>query len=282
MRTPKRSFSLVPTTVALICAVAVASCATKPSKQDPDARAAFKESNDKLEPFNRAMFRVDMALDAVVIRPIAWTYREVVPDFARRGVTNFLRNLRSPITLANDLMQGEVKRASFTLGRFFMNSTVGILGFADIAADRGLPYHYEDFGQTLAVWGVKEPSFVYVPILGPTGIRDGFGLAVDNFTLDPVTWYTYADNPQWYNWAYFGIFVVDLKAGTMSVTDELKASSIDYYAALRSAYQQNRAKEIRNGATAPLPAIDGDGEDPFARDDTTPAPTGQAAQGSRP
>lgn len=249
--------------IAVVCASIVAGCASKPPKSEPDARAVFKENNDRLEPFNRAMFGVDQALDAVIIRPISWTYREVVPAPARRGVTNFLRNLRTPITFANDLLQGEVKRAGFTLGRFLINTTAGIGGLSDVAADRGLPYHYEDFGQTLAVWGVKEQTYLYVPILGPTGIRDGFGLAVDNFGFDPVTWYTYADNPQWVNWAYFGALLVDLKSGTMEATDELKKSSIDYYAALRSAYQQNRAKEIRNGAPPPIEEIDG--EDPFAK-----------------
>lgn len=256
---------------ALAVAAALSACATRPPASDPAAVAAFEESNDRLEPLNRAMFGVDQALDAVIVRPIAWTYRKVTPDFAQRGVTNFLRNLRLPITFANDLLQGEVKRAGLTLGRFLMNSTVGLAGFGDVAADRGLPYHYEDFGQTLAVWGVKEPTYIYVPLLGPTGLRDGFGLAADNFAFDPVTWYSYADNPQWHNWAYFGALLIDLKASTMDVTDELKKSSIDYYAALRSAYQQNRAKEIRNGAPPPLPEMNDDEGDPFARTRTEPA-----------
>lgn len=247
----------------LTLAMALTACATRPPADDPAAVAAFEETNDRLEPLNRAMFGVDQALDAAIIRPVTWTYRKVTPDFAQRGVTNFLRNLRTPITFANNLLQGEVKRAGTSLGRFLINTTVGIGGLADVAADRGLPYHYEDFGQTLAVWGVKEPTYLYVPILGPTGLRDGFGLVVDNFSFDPVTWYSYADNPQWHNWVYFGALLIDLKAGTMEVTDELKKSSIDYYAALRSAYQQNRAKEIRNGAPPPIEEIDG--EDPFAK-----------------
>lgn len=241
---------------ALALATMLSACAsTKP--------ADVAATNDRLEPFNRAMFGVDRALDTVLIRPVAWTYREVVPRPARRGVTNFLRNLRSPITFANDLLQGETTRAGQAMGRFMVNSTVGLLGVADVATDVGIPYHYEDFGQTLAVWGVGEGSYLYLPLIGPSGVRDGFGLAVDNFTLDPVSWYSYADNPGWVQWAYFGSLLVDIKADTMSVTDELKASSIDYYAALRSAYQQNRANEIRNGAPAPLPDEDGD---PFAED----------------
>ena len=257
------------------CALALSACATRPPATDVAAVAAFEERNDKLEPLNRAMFGLDQTLDAVIVRPVAWTYREIVPAPARRGVTNFLRNLRSPITLANDLLQGEVKRAGFTLGRFALNSTGGILGFVDVGADAGLPYHYEDFGQTLAVWGVAEPTYLYLPILGPTGVRDGFGMAVDNFVFDPVTWYSYADNPSWVQWAYLGSLLVDIKAGTMDVTDELKKSSIDYYAALRSAYQQNRAKEFRNGAIAPLPDMNDEEGDPFAAE---PVKSGAGAQ----
>lgn len=256
-----------PVLLSLGVLLSLTACATKPPASDPDARAAYEERNDKLEPFNRSMFAIDQALDAVIVRPVAWTYREIVPAGARRGVTNFFRNLRAPITFANDLLQGELKRAGFTLGRFVINTTAGVAGVIDVAEDAGLPYHYEDFGQTLAVWGVSEPTYVYLPILGPTGMRDGFGLAVDNFAFDPVTWYGYGDNPNWVQWAYFGGLLVDLKANTMEATDELKKSSIDYYAALRSAYQQNRAKEIRNGAPAPMPEMNGDGGDPFAAEE---------------
>ncbi|MCB2107874.1 MAG: VacJ family lipoprotein [Rhodobacteraceae bacterium] len=251
--------------MAALTAVLTVACASKPPANDPDAMAAFEDTNDRLEPFNRAMFGVDNALDTVLIRPVAWTYREIVPEPGRRGVTNFLRNLRSPITLINDLLQGEGERAGTTVGRFMMNTTVGLLGFVDVATDAGMPYHYEDFGQTLARWGVQEGTYLYLPVIGPTGVRDGFGLAVDSFAFDPVAWYSYADNPSWHQWAYFSALLIDLKASTMSTTDELRKSSIDYYAALRAAYQQNRAKEIRNGAPAPLPPMNGeDGEDPFA------------------
>lgn len=246
-------------------ALGIASCATKPPASDPASLAAFQETNDALEPFNRTMFTLDQALDTVILRPVFWSYREFVPDPARRGVTNFLRNLRSPITVANSLLQGNVTRAGQTVSRFLVNSTVGILGFGDVAADMGTPYQYEDFGQTLATWGVGSGSYLYLPGFGPMSIRDGFGLAFDNFTFDPVAWYNYGANPRWVQWAYFGALYVDLKTSTMSATDELKASSIDYYAALRSAYRQNRFKEIRNGTAAPLPTLPDDGEgDPFA------------------
>jgi phospholipid-binding lipoprotein MlaA len=246
----------------LAIALALSACASKPA--DPAAAAAFEETNDRLEPFNRAMFGVDRALDAVIIRPVAWTYREIVPDPARRGVTNFLRNLRSPITLANNLLQGDLDTAGQTIGRFVVNTTIGIGGLADVAADLGTPYRYEDFGQTLAVWGVDSGSYLYLPILGPSSVRDGVGLTIDTVAFDPVSWYSYADNPSWVQWAYFGTRVVELKARSLDVLDELEASSLDYYAALRAAYWQNRALEIRNGAPAPLPSLTNGEADPFA------------------
>lgn len=242
----------------------ISSCATKPPASDLAARSAFKENNDRLEPFNRAMFDVDQAIDAVIFRPVAWTYREFVPDPVRRGITNFLRNLRSPITLASDLLQGNVDRAGQTIGRFVVNTTIGVLGFADIAADLGTPYHYEDLGQTLATWGLKDGSYLYLPVIGPTSFRDGFSQALDTFLIDPVAWYNYADNPGWVRWAYFGSVYIDARANTMTAIDELKASSIDHYASLRSAYRQNREKEIRNGAPAPLPSMTNGEDDPFA------------------
>ena len=245
-------------------ALVISSCATKPPASDLAARSAFKENNDRLEPFNRAMFDVDQAIDAVIFRPVAWTYREFVPDPVRRGITNFLRNLRSPITLASDLLQGNVDRAGQTIGRFVVNTTIGVLGFADIAADLGTPYHYEDLGQTLATWGLKDGSYLYLPVIGPTSFRDGFGQALDTVLIDPVAWYNYADNPGWVRWAYFGSVYIDARANTMTATDELKASSIDHYASLRSAYRQNREKEIRNGAPAPLPSMTNGEDDPFA------------------
>jgi phospholipid-binding lipoprotein MlaA len=256
------------TVVLLLILGSLAGCASRPPASDPAAVAAYEAAADPWEPFNRTMFDIDQALDAAVIRPISWTYREVVPQPARTGVSNALANLRGPITFANDILQGEPRRAGITLWRFVINSTFGLAGLFDVATELGVEGHAEDFGQTLAVWGVGDGSFLYIPILGPSSIRDGVGLAVDNFGFDPVTWYDYNPrNAQWVQWAYLGATLIDAKARTMATTDELKKSSIDYYAALRSAYRQFRAKEIRNGAAPPvsdLPSFDDEEGDPFA------------------
>ncbi len=262
-----------------LAALSLSACASKPPASDPEALRAYEELNDPLEPWNRAMHQLDQGLDTVIFNPTIAVYETIIPEPGRQGVTNALRNFRSPITFANDVLQGEGERAGITLGRFVVNSTIGVLGLFDVAQHWGMPYHSEDFGQTLAVWGVKEGPFFYVPILGPSNFRDVSGYAVDTTTFDAMAWITRADNPFWWQLAYTGVLTVDIKSNTGPVLDELKASSIDYYAALRAAYRQNRAQAIRNGAPAPLPDLDDfdeDGGDPFAK--KQPAGNEQIAQ----
>jgi len=262
--------------LALAAAVLMlAGCATKPPATDKAALAAYEERNDRAEPFNRAMFSVDQKLDAVLFRPIAWTYRKVIPLFIRKRITLVLDNVRAPVTFVNDLLQGEGTRAGQTLSRIMINTTIGLGGMFDVATTHAkIPRHTEDFGQTLAVWGVGEATYLYLPGLGPSGVRDGFGLAVDSFGFDPIAWYTYnPHNMQWVQYAQLGLTVVDVKANTMDTTDELKKSSIDYYAALRSTYQQYKARETRNGRPGPAgetPDFDSEGGDPFAAEPEAP------------
>ena len=267
-----------------VAAVALSACASKPPVSDPQALRAYNELNDPLEPWNRSMMQLDQGLDTVIFNPAISAYQFVVPEPGRRGVTNAFRNFRTPITLVNDILQGEGDRAGNTLGRFLINSTVGLLGLFDVATRWGLPYHSEDFGQTLAVWGVGDGPYLYVPILGPSGGRDLGGYAFDSTALDAMAWIGRADNPFWWQVAYFGALTVDLKSNAKPVLNELKASSVDYYAALRSAYRQNRAKEIRNGASAPTPSYndydydDDEDGDPFSGLDNEEA-TKETAQG---
>lgn len=253
----------------LLALFALGACADKPPASNPEALRAYEEINDPLEPWNRSMHQLDQGLDTVIFNPTIAVYQAIIPEPGRRGVTNALRNFRAPITFANDIFQGEGSRAGTTLSRFLINSTVGVLGLFDVAARMGLPYHSEDFGQTFAVWGMGEGPYLYVPILGPSGGRDLTGYAIDNFGIDAMAWIGRADNPFWWQVAYFGALATDAKSNAKPVLEELEESSVDYYAALRSAYRQNRAKEIRNGAPAPLPDFndyddeDGDG-DPFS------------------
>ncbi len=255
--------------VSVLAVFALSACADKPPASNPEALRAYQENNDPLEPWNRSMMQLDQGLDTVFFNPVVGVYQILIPEPGRQGVTNAFRNFRAPITLVNDVLQGEGDRANTTLGRFLINSTIGLFGLFDVAGRWGLPYHSEDLGQTLATWGVGEGPYLYVPILGPSGGRDLAGYAVDNMGIDAMAWVGRADNPFWWQIAYFGALAVDAKSNAGPTLDELKASSIDYYAALRTAYRQNRAQNIRNGAAAPPPAFDdyddedGDG-DPFS------------------
>jgi len=227
----------------------LAGCATPPT-DDPDALAAFKEANDPLEPLNRYFFELNYAADELLFKPLAGWYYVALPDFAQDGVRNALRNLRSPIVLANDLFQGETERAGITVGRFLINSTIGLAGLIDVASEMGLEYHDEDFGQTLAVHGVGEGPYLVLPLLGPSNVRDATGRAVD-MLFDPLT--------------YVGIFGgidniglgaavvegVDIRARNLKTLDEIRRGSLDYYATLRSLYRQRRIDEIHNGETPP-------------------------------
>jgi len=230
---------------------ALAGCAMRPPADDPEAQEEFRANNDPIEPFNRAMYDVHQAIDTAVLRPVAVAYRAVVPPPVRTGVSNLLSNLRSPVILANDALQGETQRFGETLGRFLINSTIGIGGLIDVARDMGIPPHTEDFGQTFAVAGIGEGPFLFIPILGPSNPRDlvGFGLGI---AADPLTWLTFgnADAMDIFNLARTGATVVSTRESLLDALDDVQRTSLDPYATLRSAYRQQRAREIANTPAA--------------------------------
>jgi phospholipid-binding lipoprotein MlaA len=249
----KTAGRLAQVMLACILMASLGACATRPPASNPVALAAYEEAADPLEPFNRAMFKVDAGVDQVLVRPVVKVYRAIVPANGRKDVDNFVSNMRAPVTFANDLLQGEVSRAVTTLGRFVVNTGVGFFGFFDVGTKLGLEYHSEDFGQTLAVWGLPDGPYVYVPFIGPSTVRDGTGFGIDAFFIDPLAWYSRSDGAEgWVQWTTFGVTYVNAKDQFMDPLDELKKSSLDYYSALRSSYRQIRAKEIRNGAPPPM------------------------------
>ena len=143
------------------------------------------EVSDPIEPVNRAIFSFNMFLDRYLLEPVARAYRFVTPEAARRSVANFLANLRSPVIFANDALQGERERAGITLGRFMINTTLGVAGLFDPATSFGYPRHDEDFGQTLGVWGVASGPYLMLPLLGPSNGRDTVGKVGDYF-INPL------------------------------------------------------------------------------------------------
>lgn len=215
-----------------------------------DSAMAEEDDNDPLEGLNRGIFEFNRVVDGVLLKPMAQIYRGVLPQFAQDSVRSFLRNLRTPLVLVNDVLQGDFDRAGTTIGRFLVNSTLGILGLWDAASEFGMPYHDEDFGQTLAVWGVGEGFYLMLPILGPSNPRDVVGLAAEFYT-DPVNIYLRNEDLEYLTYVRAGLRGIDARARSIEVLDELERTSLDYYAAIRSLYRQQRNNEIRNSKSEP-------------------------------
>lgn len=214
-----------------------------------------EQQDDPFESFNRGMFAFNEMLDHLILEPTARVYHAVVPEPLREGVANAVRNLGSPVILANDILQGDRKRASDTMVRFMVNSTIGLGGLIDAAGYMGVPYHQEDFGQTLAVWGVGPGPYMVVPILGPSNPRDFTGKVVDT-AINPLTWIL-LDQPLEERLAPGAIQLV---VGRESILDEyanLRATSPDLYASVRDIYGQIRQTAISNGDVTgePIPGV---------------------------
>lgn len=232
----------------------LAACATPPA--DPAARTEFERTNDPIEPFNRRMFAFNLWVDDNIGKPVAVAYRDNVPKFVRDRFRDFYDNFQSPVTLINDILQGESGRAAETATRFWVNSVFGMAGFWDVAGQYGLKKHKEDFGQTLAVWGVKEGPYLVLPFMGPSNVRDTTGKVVDAFS-NPISYFL-PPVGAWLEIAGGIIDRVDERAGLIEPVDELRRTSLDFYAAVRSLYRQNRESEISNGKVKkpPLPGED--------------------------
>lgn len=267
-----RSFKWFRISLVFLAPSILAGCATPPA--DPDALAAFKEVNDPLEPMNRYFFEINYALDETLGKALAGWYYVALPNFAQDGVRNAINNLHSPVVLANDLAQGETDRAGVTAVRFLINSTIGVAGLFDLASRIGLSYHDEDFGQTLAVYGIGEGPYLMLPLLGPSNPRDLAGRVVD-MIFDPLTYIAYGTNLQYVSTistAQSVLDVVDDRARNLKTLDEVRKGSLDYYATIRSLYRQHRESEINNGKPA-----DGGGPD-----DSLPLPKSGAFRPSEP
>jgi phospholipid-binding lipoprotein MlaA len=243
-----------------------AGCTMPPPASDPEARAEFFETNDPLEPLNRVTHTVNDAVDTMLIRPAAEAYRIFVPPPIRTGIGNVLDNLLLPRTMANDLLQGNTAKAGDAAARFVINSTIGVLGIFDFATDMGYPAQFEDFGQTMAVWAgtTNGGPYIVLPLLGPSNVRDTAGRAVDFFT-DPWQYFGQGDLVDAGRVARAGLQLIDTREGLIEPLDALRASSIDYYAALRSAYVQQRARDIRNEGRPQRRFFNWSGETPANR-----------------
>ena len=222
----------------------LAGCATSPPASDPDAVAEYKQTNDPLEPTNRVFYKINEGLDTIILRPAAEVYVHVVPDPLRTGIHNVLSNLGTPVQLGNDMLEGKPRRAGDTYMRFLINTTVGVLGFFDVAKKWGYPDHDADFGMTLASWGVPEGPFLFLPLLGPSDPRDALGFGVD-MTADPFGWVGQGTLVTAARWSRFGLSAVDQRSRVLGELDSIKKTALDPYATFRSLYRQHRRSQIQ-------------------------------------
>lgn len=196
--------------------------------------------NDPWEGFNRKVYAFNDGLDKVV-RPIAVGYDKIMPDPFQRGVGNFFRNLDAPVTFVNQVLQGKFRQSGSSIGRFLLNSTVGLLGFFDVATKIGMPYYDEDLGQTLAKWGYEDSRYLMLPFFGPSTFRDGTGRFVDSY-YHPVGRAIHGRN----EWGLYIFRGIDQRARFLEQDAELE-QAYDPYVLMRDVWLQNRQYQIYDG-----------------------------------
>lgn len=229
-------------------------CATVP--RDPAARAEFKAQHDPLEPLNRRMFAFNQLVDRAALKPIAKGYVKAVPPPARDALRHLLDNLMEPVVLANNLLQGQFKRAGTAGARFLVNTVAGPIGLRDVATRAGLARQSGDFGQTLYAWGVHDGPYLVLPFLGPSNPRDVIGQAAD-IVMDPFREIAREqESPTLLTTSREVASGIDERSRNLDSLDEIERQSIDFYAAMRSFFRQNRATVLRHGQAPPAPPTD--------------------------
>lgn len=211
----------------------------------------LREDRDPLRPYNRFMFKVNDRLDKAVIKPTAQAYQKTLPEFVRQRVTNFFSNLGNISVFANSLLQLKFQQATVDASRFVYNTTFGLLGLFDVASGMGLPKHNEDFGQTLGYWGVGEGYYLVLPLLGPSTTRDVWGVPVDSYLLDPVS---YTD-PLGLRLGLRGTDIVDRRANLLRVERAFEETQVDPYSFQRQAFLQRRRHLVFDG-NPPKPPLE--------------------------
>ena len=233
----------------LFLALATAGCAEAP--EDPEARADFERTNDPLEPMNRTIFAFKDFLDIQLVEPLASGYRDLMPEPIRARIHDFLINLNEPYVGGNELLEGDFTAASVDLGRFVINSTFGILGSWDLVAATGGPSaHSADIGLTLGSWGVGEGPYLMLPLFGPSNPRDGVGRLAD-FWADPVDeLIATRGGTAWIVDLHSGMSGLDTRVQYLDPIADLRRSSLDVYASVRSLYRQRRRAALGDGGEA--------------------------------
>ncbi|WP_415314826.1 VacJ family lipoprotein [Candidatus Pelagibacter sp. Uisw_137] len=209
-----------------------------------------REVKDCFEGLNRATFSLNQGLDKVIFKPVAKGYRKL-PSPIRSGTSNALENISSLITIPNNILQGEFRKAGVNTGRFVVNTTVGILGIFDVATKMDFPeYEREDYGQTFGAWGIGAGCYVVLPVIGPSTVRDAFGSFVNVLGGDPYYNMSVHGNNQYLDKEIYMttkiVSGIDFRAKNLESIDNLEKNSMDFYASVRSLYLQDRQQKIRN------------------------------------
>ena len=223
--------------IALVAAATFAllsGCAQVPKNSGEDPA-------DPWESMNRQTFAFNQGMDFILFRPLAKGYEFITPEPVRDGVTGVFQNTMEPANAVNNALQGKVEEGILSLFRLMINSTAGVLGIFDVAKEVDIPRMPEDFGQTLAVWGVPSGPYFVIPIFGPSTVRDAVGLVPEVF-MDPNTYVGEA----WFTWPWWGAKFVNTRARLLPVTDMMD-KTVDPYVATRNAYLQQRQSSLQDG-----------------------------------
>lgn len=224
---------------------------------------------DPIEPVNRVNYKINDTADTYVVRPAAKGYDTVVPDRVQAGISNFFDNVKQPVTMVNSLLQLKWGRFNQSLGRFMINSSVGLGGLFDVATRLDVPHPDEDFGQTLGYWGLGQGMYLYLPVIGPITGRDLIGKAGDQFT-NPINYLNEIDTiDDHYQWTLYVLHVIELtnkRAGLLGL-DKTLDEQFDPYAFVRSYYLEDRLKKVYDGD---VPDHVKDYDDTDATDDSAP------------
>jgi len=244
----------------LAAGLALSGCVAPGAPAATAASAGAGEFNDPFEDTNRAIFRFNQRVDQTVLVPAAEAYRTVVPPPMRQSLHDFMQNLNEPVIFANDMLQAQPQLAGQTLARLAVNTTVGVGGMFDVASRMGIPYHNNDFGVTLATWGVAEGPYLMLPVLGPSNVRDLTGQVVDSLA-DPGDYVAGQHHLIWASIARAGVSGIDERSRNIESLADIEKTSLDYYATIRSLYRQRREAQIRHEQSNlpnPTPVQSGD------------------------
>lgn len=238
-----------------LAAVLLSACTTAPGRTSSD---------DPWQGMNRSVYKFNDAVDRAAVKPVAKGYRKITPQWFRTGMSNFFNHLEIPWTMVNELLQGKPQLMAQDTCRFVLNTIVGLGGFIDVAQKLELGAHDEDFGQTLAVWGVPSGPYLVLPMFGPSTVRDGFGRVPDYFGRPQ----RYAEIPWETSTSLTALEVVQARASLLSVEDTLN-NAYDKYGVMRDAWLQRREYQVYDGNPPPEPALD---EDIDLEDDAVETP----------